>query len=502
MKSLTSLILSLTFALTAFAQIPSNVPLQDLTVWYGFSGNTNNQNGTTDNLININNGATLTTDRFGMPNKAYYFDGVNDYMENAIPSFQFGEDSSFTISFWISKNNTTNGGWVYHYGLNQNQGGTNNFCQFFSANANAESNWRTNKQGQPWINLYSTYTANTWEHFAVTFENKTMTMYKNGAQYGTSITYTYTGALTATMPFRIGVSFTLTHSLFGGKIDDFGIWSRKLTSNEISNLYNPCTIVYGPAATITACGSYNSQSGTNYTTTGQYSDTLQTSTSCDSVITLNLTINNYSTATITAVNCSNYTSPSGLYTWTSSGTYYDTIPNTVGCDSIITVNLTINTVNVMVYTSADTLTAAASGATYQWLNCDNNNYPIAGATSQSFQGLTNGNYAVQITLNGCVDTSICYQLGNVGIEIIENSSAFNIYPNPNNGSFIITSDIKSDQFNIEVFNIEGKLVVSKTIGGKEINQQAISISKLNNGVYYIKLNNANKTYTQKLIIQK
>jgi len=43
MKSLTSLILSLTFALTAFAQIPSNVPLQDLTVWYGFSGNTNNQ---------------------------------------------------------------------------------------------------------------------------------------------------------------------------------------------------------------------------------------------------------------------------------------------------------------------------------------------------------------------------------------------------------------------------------------------------------------------------
>jgi len=41
----------------------------------------------------------------------------------------------------------------------------------------------------------------------------------------------------------------------------------------------------------------------------------------------------------------NYTSPSGKL-WTSSGTYTDTIPNTLGCDSIVTINLTIETLGI------------------------------------------------------------------------------------------------------------------------------------------------------------
>lgn len=52
---------------------------------------------------------------------------------------------------------------------------------------------------------------------------------------------------------------------------------------------------------------------------------------------------NYSTSdTIIAEAFESYTSPSGRNTWFTSGVYIDTIPNTAGCDSIITVNLTIN----------------------------------------------------------------------------------------------------------------------------------------------------------------
>jgi gliding motility-associated-like protein len=39
--------------------------------------------------------------------------------------------------------------------------------------------------------------------------------------------------------------------------------------------------------------------------------------------------------------CSNYVSPSGNYTWNNSGTYKDTIRNHEGCDSIITIHLTV-----------------------------------------------------------------------------------------------------------------------------------------------------------------
>jgi uncharacterized repeat protein (TIGR03803 family) len=61
--------------------------------------------------------------------------------------------------------------------------------------------------------------------------------------------------------------------------------------------------------------------------------------------------------TITEVTCDNYTSPSGRYTWTTSGTYKDTIPNAEGCDSVITINLTVNIVDVSVTQDGITLTA-------------------------------------------------------------------------------------------------------------------------------------------------
>jgi len=47
-------------------------------------------------------------------------------------------------------------------------------------------------------------------------------------------------------------------------------------------------------------------------------------------------------STLDVTVCSQYTSPSGNYTWYAAGTYYDTIPNTQGCDSIITINLSMH----------------------------------------------------------------------------------------------------------------------------------------------------------------
>jgi len=70
-------------------------------------------------------------------------------------------------------------------------------------------------------------------------------------------------------------------------------------------------------------------------------DTIPNSIGCDSVITVNLTIGNNS-GTENPSACDSYTVPSGDETYTTSGTYPDTIPNAVGCDSIITINLTID----------------------------------------------------------------------------------------------------------------------------------------------------------------
>ena len=71
-------------------------------------------------------------------------------------------------------------------------------------------------------------------------------------------------------------------------------------------------------------------------------DTIINAVGCDSIIIINLTINYSGSSTINPIACYSYTSPSGNYIWTTSNTYMDTISNYIGCDSVITVNLTVN----------------------------------------------------------------------------------------------------------------------------------------------------------------
>ena len=78
-----------------------------------------------------------------------------------------------------------------------------------------------------------------------------------------------------------------------------------------------------------------------YTASGKYVDTIPNINHCDSIITLNLTVLGSTFDSIAASFCKNYLSPSGKYTYTNSGKYFDTLTNIKGCDSIIILNLTL-----------------------------------------------------------------------------------------------------------------------------------------------------------------
>ncbi len=91
--------------------------------------------------------------------------------------------------------------------------------------------------------------------------------------------------------------------------------------------------------TIAACYEYNFN-GDVLSLSGEYIDTIPNSAGTDSIITLNLTILESTASSITTSSCDSYTSPSGKV-WTTTDTYSDTIPNTIGCDSIIAIDLTI-----------------------------------------------------------------------------------------------------------------------------------------------------------------
>ena len=93
---------------------------------------------------------------------------------------------------------------------------------------------------------------------------------------------------------------------------------------------------------ITACDSYTAGNGNTYFQDTSFSYTLLSAQGCDSIINLNLTINQTSIPnTLDVTTCNTYTAPWGT-SYSSSGEYSDTTSNTGGCDSISVIRLTIN----------------------------------------------------------------------------------------------------------------------------------------------------------------
>ncbi|MBN4072809.1 SBBP repeat-containing protein [Crocinitomix catalasitica] len=162
-------------------------------------------------------------------------------------------------------------------------------------------------------------------------------------------------------------------------------------------------------------------------------------------------------STISPVVCISYTVPSGDETYTGSGTYSDTIANAAGCDSVITINLTVNTVDITVAQLGLTLTANASGAIYQWVDCDAGYAILIGETGQVFTASSNGNYAVIVTEGGCVDTSACYGVTDVAINEQLNSN-INIYPNPSSGSYIVNLGKSYSDISIAIKDVSGQII--------------------------------------------
>jgi hypothetical protein len=76
------------------------VPSNGLVAYYPFNGNANDESGNGNNGVVY--GATLVPDRFGNSNRAYYFNGTNNYIvTNSDTGLPRGY-VQFTISVWIS----------------------------------------------------------------------------------------------------------------------------------------------------------------------------------------------------------------------------------------------------------------------------------------------------------------------------------------------------------------------------------------------------------------
>jgi len=252
--------------------------------------------------------------------------------------------------------------------------------------------------------------------------------------------------------------------------------------------------------TIVSCDSLTWIDGnTYYASNNSAKVTYTNSAGCDSIVNLNLTILN-------SPNTVDVQSACGSYTWVNGNTYYadnftaiDTIFGGAfnGCDSVVTLNLTITTIDTSITQINDTLTSNQNGATYQWIDCNNGNTFINGETNQSFATAhTGGNYAVIISYNGCVDTSNCINAGGVGIDEFTQIN-FSVYPNPIKENFTVILLGKPKNMQISVISVDGKLVYNKI----NLNNQKLTINTSNwsSGIYFLSVRNDKYSNMVKII---
>jgi hypothetical protein len=220
-----------------------------------------------------------------------------------------------------------------------------------------------------------------------------------------------------------------------------------------------------------SCDTYTWIDGNTYTANNSTATHVITNGSgCDSVITLNLTINNSSTGNDIQTACNTYTWLDGITYTASNATATHTLTNSAGCDSLVTLNLTINTVNSSVTQAGPLLTADQTGATYQWFACPGTT-AISGSVSQTYTATANGDYAVVVTSSGCSDTSACFTV--TGIGIIENDfgDALLVYPNPIGQSaqdFSIDLGARYEAVSVRITDLSGRLVQSGSYSNSQL----------------------------------
>lgn len=354
-KHLFSLIAIIGFSIISNAQIPNYVPSNGLVGWWPFNGNANDESGNGNN--GTVNGATLTNDRFGNIDQAYMFQSnditINNYFYN-------NGWQDYSISLWFNTNNVDQQAQNF---FNTYPHDGEGFGWNHPNSLNKISHW---KNEDPDIHIWNIFSANplnynnvqtdNWVFLTIVKSNLVYNYYVNGQLDKVSIaTLSALNQLTGLRFGSIGSA-----EFFNGKLDDFGIWNRAITECEIQEIYHSQLgsqdIYGGPAqsicagdnVTLGASGGSNYQWNNNVVDGAPFAPTQSNayvvngtdSLGCIGSDTVVISVLENAASSLTQTALDSYTLNGQTYT--QSGTYTQVTPAANGCDSTITLNLTLN----------------------------------------------------------------------------------------------------------------------------------------------------------------
>lgn len=202
---------------------------QSIIAHYPFNGSTNDVSG--NNIHLTNDGATLTTDRFGNNDQAYFFDGTTKMFANDNDLLDL--TSGFSIGFWINKQSTQ----LYQFVMSKHYSGVDNTGSWGIANYTEDN---LSFKATPFWSDASVATPafpqNTWTHVVFTYDQTSgdWHFYING-KLETSGNRIFTIQNT-TNQFIIGACMPNDFHLIAS-LDDIRIYDQPLTHAAIVRLY-------------------------------------------------------------------------------------------------------------------------------------------------------------------------------------------------------------------------------------------------------------------------
>ena len=267
----------------------------------------------------------------------------------------------------------------------------------------------------------------------------------------------------------------------------FNVWSDGNRSNPriITLTQDTAFTAYFDRAVYTQAISHAICEGTSYTKNGfnvseagTYTQNLQTVNGCDSIVTLNLTINPVESTTLSAAICEGTSYTENGFNVSEAGTYTQNLQTINGCDSIVTLTLTVNpTYNITIVASIN------EGEMYAENGFSESEAGTYVHTLQSEFGCDS-----VITLNLTVNSSLN--------DVVANAVEVSLYPNTARAYTMLKVEDLKEQTIVYLFDIQGRKLKEYVLNAA---QQTLRIdaSDLPKGVYTIMVGNA----TRKLIVE-
>ncbi|MCB9284618.1 MAG: T9SS type A sorting domain-containing protein [Lewinellaceae bacterium] len=428
------------------------------------------------------------------------FDGIDDQI--VVPGASaLIANSNLSLSFWVYPTNPAPNYPNFDGFAGFRNNSNADFYILHYSTTKVEARFR-NSSGVVFDILYNGMYLNQWNHFTLTYDGATLSLYHNGEAAGV---IPANGVIASTTePFNMGfLPYFSTPYFFDGRLDDVCLWSKCLSTPEVVELFNNNCSQDLSAEGLELCYQFDEGMGGG--------DNTSITTVAESIANMDAPLSNFS-LTGSSSNFVDYlhtgytyldentcgapfTSPTGNYIWTETGFYSDTIFNS-GCIDVYFVSLAVNAIdNSVTQTSSYSLSANMEGALYQWIDCWTGE-AIPGATERTFEAPVPGTYAVAVTVNACTETSSCYNLEVNGANSPPEAK-FEVYPNPVKDVVDISLGETLDAFSIQIRDVNGRVMLAQQHVQKK--RVELDLSDLPVGCYFLHLLSKNGAEMVKLV---